>query len=144
MLSPFLMKHWNEATFVGRNRSFIRSTGVIADSPTAFGDCSFLSAANGNAQVFALAQAAQRHCGCLIPGGAQGQVGWGPAQTELWQGKDWNRMGFKVSFNPSTLWFYASVTWSGSRGTWWLHVRTAPVCVYPIFAQEASKCLTAF
>ena len=27
-----------------------------------------------------LAQAAQRGCGCLIPGGVQGQVGWGPGQ----------------------------------------------------------------
>ena len=27
-----------------------------------------------------LAQAAQRGCGCPIPGGVQGQVGWGPGQ----------------------------------------------------------------
>ena len=27
-----------------------------------------------------LAQAAQRGCGCPVPGGVQGQVGWGPGQ----------------------------------------------------------------
>ena len=31
----------------------------------------------------ALAQAAQRSCGCPIPGGAQGQVGWSPGQPGL-------------------------------------------------------------
>jgi len=31
----------------------------------------------------ALAQAAQRSCGCPIPGGAQGQVGWSPGQPCL-------------------------------------------------------------
>jgi len=31
----------------------------------------------------AVAQAAQRSCGCPISGGAQGQVGWGPGQPEL-------------------------------------------------------------
>ena len=30
-----------------------------------------------------LAQAAQRSCGCSIPGGAQGWDGWGPGQPEL-------------------------------------------------------------
>ena len=30
-----------------------------------------------------LAQAAQRDCGCPIPGGAQGQVGWGSGQPDL-------------------------------------------------------------
>jgi len=30
-----------------------------------------------------LAQAAQRGCGCPIPGGVQGQAGWGPGQPEL-------------------------------------------------------------
>jgi len=29
-----------------------------------------------------MAQAAQRSCGCPIPGGAQGQLGWGPGQPE--------------------------------------------------------------
>ena len=91
---------------MGRNRSFIRSTGVIADSPTAFGDCSFLSAANGNAQVFALAQAAQRHCGCLIPGGAQGQAGWGPGKPDevgvvLAHGRGWIQMGTVVPSNTN-------------------------------------------
>lgn len=30
-----------------------------------------------------LAQAAQRGCGCLIPGGIQGQVGWIPAPPDV-------------------------------------------------------------
>ena len=30
-----------------------------------------------------LEQAAQRGCGCPIPGGVQGQVGWGPGQPGL-------------------------------------------------------------
>ena len=30
-----------------------------------------------------LEQAAQRGCGCLIPGGVQGQVGWGPGKSGL-------------------------------------------------------------
>ena len=30
-----------------------------------------------------LEQAAQRGCGCSDPGGAQGQVGWGPGQPGL-------------------------------------------------------------
>ena len=30
-----------------------------------------------------LAQAAQRGCGCPVPGGVQGQVGWGPRQPGL-------------------------------------------------------------
>jgi len=30
-----------------------------------------------------LEQAAQRDCGCAIPGGAQGQVGWDPGQPGL-------------------------------------------------------------
>ena len=33
--------------------------------------------------VEALAQEAQRSCGCSTPGGVQGQVGWGPGQSEL-------------------------------------------------------------
>jgi len=28
-------------------------------------------------------QAAQRGCGCPIPGGAKGQAGWGPEQPGL-------------------------------------------------------------
>ena len=31
----------------------------------------------------ALAQAAQRSCGCPIPGGAQGQAGWGLGRPDL-------------------------------------------------------------
>ena len=30
-----------------------------------------------------LEQAAQRGCGCSIPGGVKGQVGWGPGQLGL-------------------------------------------------------------
>ena len=30
-----------------------------------------------------LEQAAQRGCGCPIPGGVQGQVGWSPGQPGL-------------------------------------------------------------
>jgi len=30
-----------------------------------------------------LAQAAQRGCGCPVPGGVQGQLGWGPGQPGL-------------------------------------------------------------
>ena len=33
-----------------------------------------------------LAQAAQRSCGCPIPGGIQGQARWGPGQPELLSG----------------------------------------------------------
>jgi len=41
----------------------------------------------------ALVHAAQRNCGCPIPGGAPGQVGWGPGQPELVGGSSaggWN------------------------------------------------------
>ena len=31
----------------------------------------------------ALEQAAQRSCGCRIPGGVRGQVGWGPGLLGL-------------------------------------------------------------
>ena len=30
-----------------------------------------------------LVQAAQKGCGCLIPGSVQDQVGWGPGQHDL-------------------------------------------------------------
>ena len=44
---------------------------------------------------------------CPIPGGAQGQVGWGPGQPELVGGSPamaggWNLMIFEVSSNPNT------------------------------------------
>ena len=35
----------------------------------------------------ALAQAAQKGCGCPVPGGVQGQVGWGPGQPGLVNGE---------------------------------------------------------
>jgi len=57
----------------------------------------------------ALAQAAQRSCGCPIPGGVLSQVGWGPGQPELvgrqpflWQ-RGWNWMDFKIPSIPSKL-----------------------------------------
>jgi len=34
-----------------------------------------------------LEQAAQRGCGCPVPGGVQGQVGWGPRQPGLVNGE---------------------------------------------------------
>ena len=55
-----------------------------------------------------LEQAAQRGCGCPIPGGVQGQVGWGPGQPGLvngevggpaWQG-GWRFMILEVPSNP--------------------------------------------
>jgi len=30
-----------------------------------------------------LEQTAHRGCGCPVPGGVQGQVGWGPGQRDL-------------------------------------------------------------
>ena len=30
-----------------------------------------------------LEQSAQRGCGCPVPGGIQGQLGWGPGQPRL-------------------------------------------------------------
>ena len=54
---------------------------------------------------YALAQAAQRSCGCPIPGGIQGQVGWGFGQPDLLGGSPaheggWNQMTFKDPSNP--------------------------------------------
>jgi len=55
-----------------------------------------------------LDQAAQRGCGCSVPGGVQDQVGWGPGQHGLvwrlvaqllWQG-GWNLI-LGVPSNPS-------------------------------------------
>jgi len=57
-----------------------------------------------------LEQAAQRSCGCLVPGGVQGQVGWGPGQPALvlnvevggpaCGGGGWRFMILEVPFNP--------------------------------------------
>ena len=52
-----------------------------------------------------LAQAAQRNCGCPIPGGAQGRTEWGPEP----QSRDWQpcpqqglELGiFELPYNPS-------------------------------------------
>ena len=57
-----------------------------------------------------LEQVAQKLYGCLIPGGVQGQFGWGLGQPDLvldlavgnpvWQG-GWNLMTLEVPSNPS-------------------------------------------
>ena len=49
---------------------------------------------------------AQGSCVCPIPGGAQGQVGWGPGQPDLVggspaHGRGWHWVGFKVPSNPN-------------------------------------------
>ena len=50
---------------------------------------------------------AAQSCGCPIPAGTQGRVGWGPEQPELMggraQGGGWGRVGFKVPSNPTML-----------------------------------------
>ena len=55
-----------------------------------------------------LERAAQRGCRCPVPGGFQGQVGWGPGQLGLvngevggpaWQGV-WGFMILEVPSNP--------------------------------------------
>jgi len=65
-------------------------------------------------------QAAQRSCGCPIPGGVQGQVGWGPKQPDLVGGSPDNSRKLKLSgfygaLQPKTL--YDSVIplyiWAG-------------------------------
>ena len=55
-----------------------------------------------------LEQTVQRGCGCPIPGGVQGQVGWGPGQPGLVTGEvggparqgGWRFMILEVSSNP--------------------------------------------
>ena len=55
-----------------------------------------------------LERAAQRGCGCPIPGGVQGQVGWGPWKPGLVNGAvdgpawqvGWRFMILEVPFNP--------------------------------------------
>ena len=55
----------------------------------------------------ALAHAAQSNCGCSIPGGVQGHIGWGPGQPELVGGGSSNGkvvgtdLSFKVSLKLS-------------------------------------------
>ena len=58
-----------------------------------------------------LEQATQRGCECPIPGGVQGQVGWGPGQHGLVLNVEvggsvfgrggWRFMILEVPFNPS-------------------------------------------
>ena len=55
-----------------------------------------------------LERAAQRGCGCPIPGGVQGRVGWGPGQPGLVNGEvggpaqqgGWRFMILEVPSNP--------------------------------------------
>ena len=44
----------------------------------------------------ALGQAAQRSFGCPIPGGIEGQVGWGPGQTDLVSGNPAHGRGYWI------------------------------------------------
>jgi len=44
----------------------------------------------------ALAQAAQGSCGCPIPGGVQGQVGWGSIQPDQVGGSPAHSREFKL------------------------------------------------
>jgi len=51
-------------------------------------------------------QAAQRGCGCPIPGGVQGRVGWALGSLSCWEAAllmagGWNWVGFKVPSNLS-------------------------------------------
>ena len=51
-------------------------------------------------------QASQRSCRCPIPGGAQGQDGWGPGQPELVGGNQpmaegWDLVDLNVPSNPT-------------------------------------------
>ena len=72
-------------------------------------------------------------CGCPIPGGAQGQVGWGPEQPELlgatspWQGA-WNWMGFKIPSkpNPYTILWNLKVFGSFTVKDIWGHCSSVP------------------
>ena len=58
-----------------------------------------------------LEQAAQRSCGCPVPGGVQGQVGWGPGQSGLVLDKEvdgsacdravWSLIILEIPSNPS-------------------------------------------
>ena len=52
-----------------------------------------------------LSVAAQRSCGCPIPGGAQGQVGWGPGQPEVLGGGPAHGRGLELCdlWGPSNL-----------------------------------------
>ena len=64
-----------------------------------------------------LAQAAQRGCRCPVPGGVQGQVGWGPGEVNgevggpAWGRRGWRFMILEVPSNPGhsvILWFTCS------------------------------------
>ena len=80
-----------------------------------------------------LQQAAQRGCGCPVPGGVQGQVGWGPGQPGLvngevggpaWQ-EGWRFMILGVPSNPGHSVILCgqqagtiALKWKGEKG-WW-------------------------
>jgi len=52
-----------------------------------------------------LTRAAQRRCGCPIPGGVQDQVGWGPGQLGLVGCNPSHSMGVELGWSarsPST------------------------------------------
>ena len=57
----------------------------------------------------ALEQAAQRGCGCPVPGGVQGQVGWNPGQPGL-------ALNMEIG----------SPACGGGVGTWW-SLRSIPM-----------------
>jgi len=62
--------------------------------------------------VRALAQVAQRNCGCPLPGSVQGQVGWGCEQPGLVEDVPVHGRGIVTRWslrslpNPTILWFY--------------------------------------
>ena len=43
-----------------------------------------------------LEQVSQESCGCLVPGGVQGQVGWNPGQPDLVGGNPAHCMGLEL------------------------------------------------
>ena len=60
---------------------------------------------NRNKKCETLMQAAQRSCGCPLPGGTQDQIGCGPGQTDLGgatllPAEDWNWVIFKTPSKP--------------------------------------------
>lgn len=61
----------------------------------------------------AMAQVTQRRCGCSIPGGAQGQVGWVSEQPVLVDSvpvsdTGWHQKIFKVPSHPNYFMIYVS------------------------------------
>jgi len=82
---------------------------------------------------------AHRSCGCPIPGGAQGQVGWGPGQPELVRGSPAHGKGFGtrwcLRFLPTQaililLYDLPQVIILFSRESW---LSTSASCIYHSF-----------